>query len=197
MAFIQCALRSARGHWRPGLQLRRCYLCAPSYSRKESTNVSGSSDIAAILAKPSWSVQSLLDTSDKSVTDSTITKKQLNHLLRLCALPLPETKEEETKMIQTLESQLHFVRAIQRVDTSGIEPLQSIRDETMEAEQEHEITVGSLQAYFDKEEVVGSSGRIRNKKVHAVDTRVVEDWNALAQASKKVGRYIVVDTSKS
>ena len=100
-------------------------------------------------------------------------------------------------MIRTLESQLHFVRAIQRVDTDGVRPLQSIRDETAEAEQENEITLESLKDAFAKEETVpGRTRRIRRRKDVPVDTKGVEDWDALAQAPKKVGRYFVVETGK-
>lgn len=100
-------------------------------------------------------------------------------------------------MIKTLESQLHFVRAIQSVDTSGVRPLQSIRDETVEAERENEITVESLGDAFAKEETVpGKTRRIRRWRDLPIDTEGVEAWDALAQAPKKIGRYFVVDTGK-
>ncbi len=100
-------------------------------------------------------------------------------------------------MIQTLESQLYFVRAIQSVDTSGVRPLQSIRDETAEAEKENEITMDSLRDAFAKEETVpGKTRRIRRRRDLPVDAKGVEDWDALAQAPKKIGRYFVVDTGK-
>lgn len=100
-------------------------------------------------------------------------------------------------MIKTLESQLHFVRAIQSVDTTGVRPLQSIRDETAEAEKENEITVESLKDAFAKEEIVpGKTRRIRRRTDVQIDTKGVEDWDALAQAPKKIGRYFVVDTGK-
>lgn len=100
-------------------------------------------------------------------------------------------------MIKTLESQLHFVRAIQSVDTTGVRPLQSIRDETAEAETENEITLESLRDAFAKEETVpGKSRRIRRRTDVPIDTEGVEDWDALAQAPKKIGRFFVVDTGK-
>ncbi|MCJ1485845.1 hypothetical protein MMC06_006020 [Schaereria dolodes] len=149
-----------------------------------------------MLATPSWSVKSLIEISDDS-SGTSITSKQLHHLLRLSALPLPSSEEEEAKMIQNLESQLHFVRAVQEVDTSGIEPLQCIRDETLEAEQENEINMETLKADFEKEEVVGSSRRVRKKRKDMIDTTSEEDWDALAQAPKTIGRYIVVNASKN
>ena len=101
-------------------------------------------------------------------------------------------------MINDLRSQLKFVQAIQHVDTEGVEPLQCIRDETREAEMENEITVAIMKDEFDKEEVVGKRGRIRRKKdvERAALKDVGKDWDPLAQAPKKLGRYFVVDTAK-
>lgn len=101
-------------------------------------------------------------------------------------------------MIADLQSQLKFVQAIQSVDTTGVEPLQSIRDETKEAEIENEITVATLQDQFDKEEVVGMRGRIRRKKRvrDSPRKREVGDWDPLEQAPKKLGRFFVVNTAK-
>ncbi|MCJ1283444.1 hypothetical protein MMC26_002773 [Xylographa opegraphella] len=152
--------------------------------------------IATLLSDPSWSVKSLLDNKVAPESDPLVTPKQLHHLLRLSALPLPKTTEEESKMIKTLESQLHFVRAIQRVDTAGVQPLQSIRDETEAAAKENEVTVESLQVHLDKEEVVGHSRRIKRRKDLTAANHEETLFNPLALASKKNGRYIVVETSK-
>jgi Asp-tRNA(Asn)/Glu-tRNA(Gln) amidotransferase C subunit len=101
-------------------------------------------------------------------------------------------------MIKDLQSQLKFVQAIQQVDTEGVEPLQSIRDETKEAEMENEITVKTLQEDFDKEEVVGRRGRIKRRTdvPTTATNETMKDWNPLAQAPKKRGRLFVVDTAK-
>ena len=152
--------------------------------------------ITSMLLKPSWSMKSLLDTKVCSELNPVITQKQLHHLLRLSALPLPKTTEEESEMIKTLESQLHFVRAIQSVDTTGIQPLQSIRDESDEAAKENEITLESLQAHLDQEEVVGRSRRIKRRKDFTAAKQEDNHFDPLAQASKKIGRYIVVETGK-
>lgn len=161
-----------------------------------STKSLQSDEIAAMLSKPSWSVKSLLDSTGSATPDTKISQKQLHHLLRLSALPLPKSAAEEFKMIKTLESQLHFVQAIQSIDTTGIKPLQSIRDESKEAEKESEITLGSLKEEFGREEVVGRSRRIKRRKDIPLDISKSEDFDPLAQASKKVGRYIVVETGK-
>ncbi|KAI9820770.1 MAG: hypothetical protein M1827_005140 [Pycnora praestabilis] len=155
-----------------------------------------SDEIDSILSKPTWSVRSLLPTSSQVSKELGVAPKQLHHLLRLSALPQPETLEEESNMLRTLDSQLHFVREIQNVDTAGIEPLQSIRDETQEAEKENEITVEQLKEAFAKEEVIGSRRRIKRRRDLPVDTKGAEDWDVLGQASKKVGRYFVVDSEK-
>lgn len=86
-------------------------------------------------ATPNWSVRSLLpsdiSTSSSSTTTTKITPETLNHLLRLSALPPPAREAEQAAMLSTLETQLHFVRNIQTVDTTGVEPLCVIRDETL------------------------------------------------------------------
>lgn len=76
--------------------------------------------------------------------------------------------------------------------------MQSIRDETKEAEIKNEITVATLQAELDKEETVGKRGRIR-RKADVPEPRVIEEtngWDPLEQASRKMGKFFVVDTAK-
>lgn len=100
-------------------------------------------------------------------------------------------------MTQGLESQLRFVQAVQNIDTEGVEPLQSIRDETKQAEREGIFTIKSLREEFEKEEVVGKRGRIvRKKNLPDVDEDHIEGWDPLAQAPKKLGRFFVVETNK-
>ena len=100
-------------------------------------------------------------------------------------------------MIKDLQSQLQFVQAVRSVDTRGVEPLQSIRDETREAESEQEITVATLQEEFDKEEVVGRRGRIRRRKNTPPSLEEkIEGCDPLAQASNRLGRFFFVDTAK-
>ena len=181
---------------------RRFYRSIPSLvyaNRRQSSiasNPPSSDNWRAALEKPTWSVKSLAEPHKNTETATKITQKQLHHLLRLSALQLPKDAGEEAQMIQTLESQLHFVQAIQTVDTTGIEPLQSIRDETEEAENENLITLETLRPDLEKEEVVGHSRRIRRKKDLPVDTKGNEDWDPLARAPKTLGRYIVVEARK-
>ena len=178
------------------LSLQRLQLIRPTtQSRLLSQVVKGPEAIQAMLAKPTWSVKSLLDERDTKPAE-TITQKQLHHLLRLSALPLPGSQAEEDKMIKDLQSQLHFVRAIQEVDTEGVEPLQAIRDETEEAEAENMITMESLKEDLAKEEVVGVRGRIKRRKRTSPDKEPAEDWDPLAQAPGKHERFFVVDTEK-
>ena len=151
-------------------------------------------EIQNMLAQPSWSVNALFTSDIPSDTQTHISQKQLHHLLRLSALPLPASEAEETRMIKDLESQLQFVRAIQVVDTEGVEPLVGIRDETADAEKDHEVTLQTLKADLAKETVSGVRGRITKRgKVKRED---VEDWDALACAPKTVGRYIALDNAK-
>ena len=166
--------------------------CRPLSSTSQTPD-----DFEGMLKDPSWSVKSLFE-SEGSAPAPAVTKKQLHHLLRLSALPLPESEDQEARMIKDLQAQLKFVRAIQEVDTEGVEPLQSIRDETKDAERENEITVTTLREEFDKEEVVGKRGRIRRRRdvPDAARNEQANDWDPLSQAPKKLGRFIVVDTAK-
>ena len=155
-------------------------------------------DIDALLKEPSWSVRETLFKDDSTNVATSVSKEQLHHLLRLSALPLPKTPEEEAKMIKDLQAQLKFVQATQEVDTEGVEPLQMIRDETEEAQKANTITMNTLKEEFAKEEVVGRRGRIRKKSV-AKEQRVQSDgekWNPLNHTNKTQGPYFVVDTAK-
>ncbi|KAJ0422839.1 hypothetical protein BJY00DRAFT_300084 [Aspergillus carlsbadensis] len=157
-------------------------------SRLYSSSSDNTDSIESILSKPTWSVRSLLpDPSTK--TPPSVTPAQLRHLLRLSALPQPSSPEEEQQMLDTLESQIHFVKEIQKVDTTGVEPLQSIRDESPEAVKENTIGLERLREAMAKERVVG-----RNKKIQRVKGERNErpdgdawDGNALGYAGKTKG----------
>jgi Asp-tRNA(Asn)/Glu-tRNA(Gln) amidotransferase C subunit len=156
-------------------------------------------DVQALLSIPSWSVRSLLP--DPSIPPKQeVTPKQLHHLLRLSALPQPKSPEEEAEMLKTLHSQLHFVRDVQSVDTEGVEPLQSIRDETEEGIKEATIRLDDLKDAFAQEEIVGRNRRPRRKRGEPVDAKGAEDWDALSTASEKfetpAGNYFIVRSGK-
>lgn len=105
-------------------------------------------------------------------------------------------------MISDLQSQLEFVRAIREVDTEGVEPLVALRDETEEGVKEGTIGLEEMRGELEKEEVVGMRGRIVRRKGAKVrgngEGGKEEDRNLdlLAQAPRKWGRYVVVDTAK-
>jgi aspartyl/glutamyl-tRNA(Asn/Gln) amidotransferase C subunit len=152
-------------------------------------------EIASFLSKPSWSVSSLLPTPAQTEAEDSVTAKQLQHLLRLSALPPPSSSEEEAKMLRDLKAQLHFVKAIQAVDTTGVEPMQAIRDQTARAKEENVITLESMREALANEEVVGRHHRrIRRRQGDVSDAKAVEDWDVLGQAKKRVGRYFVVES---
>ncbi|KND94200.1 hypothetical protein TOPH_01073 [Tolypocladium ophioglossoides CBS 100239] len=146
-----------------------------------------------ILSKPTWSVRSLRGPSTPSPEEQQpITPAQLHHLLRLAALPQPASADEEAAMIATLQNQLQFVRAVQRVDTAGVEPLSAVRDETDEAVRENTVGLEDLRGALDKEARVGHYKRPRRVKVK-VDAEA-EEWDALSTASRKAGKYFVVES---
>lgn len=97
-------------------------------------------------------------------------------------------------MITTLQSQLRFVRAVQDVDTKGVEPLRAIRDETDDAVKENTVGLDDLRDALAKETLVGHYQRPRRVK-EKVDSEA-EKWDALGTASRKAGRYFVVQSGK-
>lgn len=153
-------------------------------------------DVKSLLSKPTWSVRSLLPEHDEIQPVEKITIEKLHHLLRLSALPLPEDERHAQKMIKTLESQLHFVRNIQKVNTDGVEPLRAIRDETEKGIQEITIGMEQLKEAFGKEDIVGKNRRPRRRRGEVVDTKGVEDWDVFGAASETVevngAKYFVV-----
>lgn len=153
-------------------------------------------DIESLLSTPSWSVRSLLPDEASQQAAPSITPKQLRHLLRLSALPQPANAEEEQSMLKTLESQIHFVKAIQRVDTMGVEPLRSIRDESPAAVEEMTIGVEQLKDAMAKERVSGRRRKIQRVQGEKNDRPDGSAWdgNALGSASRTKGPYFVVET---
>ncbi|KAI0163185.1 hypothetical protein BJ166DRAFT_625097 [Pestalotiopsis sp. NC0098] len=153
-----------------------------------------------ILAKPTWSVRSLLPPTSPASTPETqveeveeITPQTLRHLLRLSALPPPSTPAEESQLLATLRAQLHFVRRIQSIDTSKTRPLVSIRDETAAGVREQTVGLADLEAALAAEDVVGHAKRPRRRRARSSQQiEGVEDWDVLKGASEKVGRYFVV-----
>ena len=100
-------------------------------------------------------------------------------------------------MIADLQSQLQFVRAVQGIDTKGVEPLVALRDETEQGEEEGTIGLERMRGELEKEEVVGMRGRIvRRKGVEVKGEDEGRGVDLLAQAPKRLGRYVVVDTAK-
>lgn len=178
--------------------LRRCQTC--SYSSSPVWHVRPTDnhiDLERLLSKPTWSVASLLPSNDSPGSTPTVTSRQLHHLLRLSALPPPKDEREEREMLATLSSQLHFVKEIQRVDITGVKPLHSLRDETLEGERVTELGLDALQDALAKEEIRGKHHkRIRRKG--DVQKQLTNDsqWDVLGNASKKVGRYLVVEGGK-
>lgn len=99
-------------------------------------------------------------------------------------------------MLETLSSQLHFVREIQSVDTTGVEPLRSLRDETAAGKEEAELGLNALRDALSREEIIGKHHkRIRRRRSNDA---VIEssDWDVLGSAERKVGRFFVVEGGK-
>ncbi|KAJ9149286.1 hypothetical protein NKR23_g4406 [Pleurostoma richardsiae] len=104
-------------------------------------------------------------------------------------------------MIRVLQSQLHFVRDIQSVDTSGVEPLRSIRDETREGLAEATIGLETLREALAQEDVFGHSKRPRRRRRESEEAvsgagQEVDGWDPLQTASRTAGGFFVVRSGK-
>lgn len=169
-----------------------------AFSTKPSSSARRDGDeLDSLLSKPSWSVRSLLpQSSDGAKEEREVSPEQLSHLLRLSALPQPASEAEQNEMLETLQSQIHFVREIQRVDTAGVAPLVALRDESPESIAENTIGLEDLKEAFAQEEPVGRNGRIRRRRMQKQKDTAAEAWNPLEMASKTAGRYFVVQKTK-
>lgn len=99
-------------------------------------------------------------------------------------------------MLETLASQLHFVKEVQDVDTTGVEPLYSLRDETKAGRREATLGLSALQEALAQEEVVGAHHkRLRRKHIPA-NQQPSNDWDVLGTAETRVGPYFVVEGGK-
>jgi len=167
-------------------------------SARHGSSRSSHVDVEKLLERPTWSVESLLPPSQGALDSPAISVQQLHHLLRLSALPLPKSPEEEKKMLESLRSHLHFVNDIRKVDTTGVKPLQSLRDETAEGVKEQEIGLEDLKDAFAQEELKGKYyKRIRRKQDDSGAKEDAEDWDVLGSAKRRVGRYFVVEGGKA
>ncbi|WEW57196.1 hypothetical protein PRK78_002658 [Emydomyces testavorans] len=171
-------------------------------TRHQSSSSSCETNLSTLLSQPTWSIKSLLPTPNNNAADTPnppISRTQLHHLLRLSALPPPSSPAEESSMLRTLTSQIHFVKQIQQVDTTNVTPLRSIRDETDEARRENTIDLARLKDSLEQEEFVGRNRRIRRRRADKVVRPDGEAWkeeDALLKAGEKmVGRYFVVQSS--
>ncbi|KFY38462.1 hypothetical protein V494_04358 [Pseudogymnoascus sp. VKM F-4513 (FW-928)] len=181
---------------RASLRFAALALKARTSTRKYSAKrvLENEADTAEFLSKPSWSVQSLLPSSSDVTSTPSTTPAQLSHLLRLSALPQPKDATEEESMIAMLESQLHFVREIQKVDTTGVEPLQAIREETAEAIAERTIGLETLENALAQEEFKGKMKRPRRRETEP--EKIDNTWKPLGTANRTAGEYFVVENKK-
>ncbi|KAK3983822.1 hypothetical protein QBC44DRAFT_338023 [Cladorrhinum sp. PSN332] len=174
--------------------------------RHSSTTSSSNPSIRALLSTPTWSISSVLPQS-QSQSSATPSELPILHLLRLSALPVPSSETTLSSISSTLKSQLHFVHAIQQVDTTDVPPLSSIRDETDSGLKESTISLShpAIQKALSEETVVGKWKRPRRKQPSYLERqreeaeeveRTLKNWDVLGTASEKIGGYFVVRSGK-
>lgn len=97
---------------------------------------------------------------------------------------------------------MSLVRELQSVDTSGVEPLRAISDETEEGMRERTIGLSELREALDQEVVFGfrkRPRRIRNEADGEAAARPEGEWDPLATAPRRGGpggRYFIVETER-
>ena len=104
-----------------------------------------------------------------------ISSAQLDHLLKLSALPRPKDEAARRGMIRDLSDQMHFVKKVQDVDTTGVEPLRNITAEqdTSELTYEEAMTYEkSLESSDDDYTTLASKIR---KRYYTVSGGLVND----------------------
>lgn len=149
-----------------------------------------------MLAKPTWSVRSLLKSTASEDELSALNEKKLQHLLQLSALPPAENTVDAQKMLSTLRSQLGFVKDVQSVNTEGVPPLQALRDETGEGLIESSLGVESVKHALEEEVVVGKHYKRLRSKSRGTSNNQSGSWDVLGHAERKVGNYFVVESEK-
>jgi Asp-tRNA(Asn)/Glu-tRNA(Gln) amidotransferase C subunit len=154
---------------------RRLVPSVTRIARRHNSSWTPPSDPTALLMHvpdATWSVSSLLpdSTSSPSVdaASDSITKKKLHHLLRLSALPPPESEAEEEALLKSLHNHLHFVKAIQAVDTKDVPPMRRVEDEWE----------------FKKYEFEELNEKNRRDKT---------EWKPMELPKKKFGEFYMVD----
>ncbi|KAI1269473.1 hypothetical protein F5Y18DRAFT_99513 [Xylariaceae sp. FL1019] len=181
---LQHSVRARRAHHRPNAAQSTASLTRPS--RTQSSPPSNTADLATLLVEPTWSIRTLLPSASSASTPDGLEPRALHHLLRLSALPQPATEAEQTRMLSTLSSQLHFVRSIQSVNTAGVSPLRVIRDETSNGLREQTIGLADLRSALGREDIVGHAKRSRRRS--ALATQSSEDVTASHQKPEEQPR---------
>ncbi|CAI2182583.1 1474_t:CDS:2 [Funneliformis geosporum] len=74
--------------------------------------------------KPTWSVRSLLPTTSSILSKPIITQKEYESILNLSNLH--STSLENSQLIQDINILCYFVKHIQEVDVSDIEPMRNV-----------------------------------------------------------------------
>lgn len=91
------------------------------------------------------------------------------------------------------------MREIQSVDTTGVEPLRAIRDESEQAEKEQEMTLEGMKDALGREQLVGK--HVRRVRRRPEEDGVVQDapsdWRPLDAAKRSVGEYFAVDGKRN
>ncbi|KAA8911545.1 hypothetical protein FN846DRAFT_904250 [Sphaerosporella brunnea] len=151
--------------------------------RRSTSTLSGG--VKYQLPAASWSISSLLPSESAEAREADeqtkITLTTLQHLYRLSALTPPAEADvgEQQKSLRSLQNHLHFVRAVQQVDTTGVAPLSRIEDEASPAQ----ISI---------EDVFKESIKQKLRERERSPQGAIE-WVPMTFPKRKVGDFYVVE----
>lgn len=100
-------------------------------------------------------------------------------------------------MLRTLHTQLHFVRDIQSVDTTGVSPLRAIRDETSAGVLESTVTLEKVQGILGRETKFGHRKRPRRLRDEERERSEEERLVEAATAPRRERGYYLVESGKA
>ncbi|KAI8337222.1 hypothetical protein BC941DRAFT_427094 [Chlamydoabsidia padenii] len=75
---------------------------------------------------PTWSIDTLLNSTKSSTTSSSISDEQFDHLFRLAQLRPPQDKMERAQLAKDLDDLTRFIQSIQQKDFGNTEPVTHI-----------------------------------------------------------------------
>lgn len=173
----------ARGPRLSKFRIGHCRQCGRQYSAKSRDKDSSSRLLDSLFKTPTWSTKSMLPSKGSDISDvPAITSAQLDHYLKLSALPKPKDPSERQSLLRDVSDQLHFVQMVKEVDTRGFHPLTNLtagqaEDEELTYEDAvYEGDVMSSSEFVPEADYTKLASRTKNR-YYTVDGGLVNEDN--------------------